>query len=597
MIRSHEGIPMHRFERYFRGFSSTLVIALLLVTIALINAILSNATLLYDGAWFLFQVVDLDRIQVPQLRITFGFLQWPLLIAARLTDSFPTLRIIYSIPLVIAPLVSLLVSWWIVRKEAPHLIVWPALGVLLVDLPGQMHWIATSIRTNQLFWPILLAIFIGLPDRTLPVVSILFVLILFLHPQVSVFLLAGACAAAFIAWRRPDIRSRILGATAVFVFGSLFRASVLQSGYESEEASFSNQVAQWERSVLGFPAWALLLVAIAAFTIFLRARSTRYQREMRIVTIGSLALAGILMAIWGSDASTWRDAIDYRGPSMWHSLLLMGLAFLDAVVPAKGEKLRDAIPLRITVSNLAALIFCVVISLQSLSWRGEVDKLHTAMADSSTACIGTSTIPGFEDSPLNFWSLPPASIMIQDKTPDYVVLPDHLCNTARTDGVIPMSLVAPRSDTIGNRIDMLHLRGRVASDTACMAQFGRQWYPLERSGSDYRKWNSGIGDFDINMQEEGVVVLRGVLDSWQTPNEVKILVNGQQQRAIMFEDDRYAPLDGIELRLQEGVNTIEIVSMRPGASPEGDDRTLATAVVNMEITHKESGSLCTWTDM
>src|SRR5699024_9994612 len=126
---------------------------------------------------------------------------------------------------------------------------------------------------------------------------------------------------------------------------------------------------------------------------------------------------------------------------------------------------------------------------------------------------------------------------------------------------------------------------------------GKQWYPLERSGNDYRKWNSGIGDFFITMQEEGVVVLRGTLDSWQTPNEVKLLVNGQQQRVVMFQDDRYAPLDGIELHLEEGVNTIEIVSMRPAGSPEGDDRNLATAVVNMEITHQEEGSLCTWTDM
>src|SRR5690606_10225655 len=121
----------------------------------------------------------------------------------------------------------------------------------------------------------------------------------------------------YIAWRRPDIRNRMLSAAGIFVFGSLFRASVMQSGYESEEASFSNQIGQWERSVLGFPAWALLLVTIAAVAIFLRARSTRYRRELRIVTVASLALAGILMAIWGSDASTWRNAIDYRGPSMF----------------------------------------------------------------------------------------------------------------------------------------------------------------------------------------------------------------------------------------------------------------------------------------
>ena len=47
------------------------------------------------------------------------------------------------------------------------------------------------------------------PDRALPVVSILYILILFLHPQVSVYLMAGAMAAVVIGWRRPDIRARM----------------------------------------------------------------------------------------------------------------------------------------------------------------------------------------------------------------------------------------------------------------------------------------------------------------------------------------------------------------------------------------------------
>jgi hypothetical protein len=587
---------MPRLRPRFRAIFTSLWTALALIAIALATAVISNATLLYDGAWFLFRVVDLQRIEVPQLRITFGVLQWPLLQATRLTDSFAFLRIIYSIPIVIAPLVSMAISWWIIRKDAPHLIVWPALGVLLVDLPGQMHWIATSIRTNQLFWPILLAILIGMPDRALPVASILYILILFLHPQVSVYLMAGAMAAVVIGWRRPDIRARMLNLALVSAFGALFRASVLQSAYEAEEASVANQFAQWERSVLGLPAVALVLVALSAVAIALRPRLDRPDRVLASVPLGGLVVAGVLMTVWGSDAATWRNAIDYRGPSMWHSLPLMGLAFLDATVPVAHGRMRAGLPLRRAVTNLAALVFCVVISVQSWAWRGELDLLRDAMAHSTTACIGTSVIPGFETSPVNFWTLPPASIMLQDRSPDFVVLPDDLCTRAREDGVIPMSLVNPHADTIGRNIDLLHLRGRIATDTACMAQFGERWHALERSGGDYRRWNDGNGDVLVHMDEEGVVVLRGTLDSLPLPNEVKILVNGQVQRVLVFEEDRYQPLDGIELRLQEGVNTIEILSMRPPMNADSDERELATAVINLEFSRKEDGSLCTWTN-
>jgi len=218
---------VNRIASFARTPGSSLAITCVLVTIALAAAVLSNATLLYDGSYFLFNAINAQAIQIPQLRVTFGLLQWPAVLGSHLTDSFTALRILYSIPIVAAPLIGIALSWWVVRRDRPHLIIWPALGILLVDLPGQMHWIATSIRTNQLFWPILLAVFIGMPDRVIPVVFMLIVAVLLLHPQVSVFLLAAALAALAIGRRQPNLRRRLFATALCFTFAAIYRAGVI----------------------------------------------------------------------------------------------------------------------------------------------------------------------------------------------------------------------------------------------------------------------------------------------------------------------------------------------------------------------------------
>src|SRR5699024_8932275 len=142
--------------------------------------------------------------------------------------------------------------------------------------------------------------------------------------------------------------------------------------------------------------------------------------------------------IWAADPELWRTAIDYRGPSMWHSLIIMGIAFLDVAIRYFRNKTTDDVKLRTTLANGAAIAFCITIAIQSFTWHGELNKVRSAMAEQDHGCIVAEDLPGFENSPLNFWSLPAASIGIQTTTPDYVVLPGHLCEDAVATGHIPM---------------------------------------------------------------------------------------------------------------------------------------------------------------
>lgn len=580
-------------------FGNSIWPAIVLATIAVLTATLAGAILLYDGAWFLFQLLDTHRISIPQLRISFALMQWPAIWVADATDSLSLTRFIFSLTVMAMPPISIAICWWMVRRAAPWLIVWPAIGIFIIDLPGQMHWIATSIRTNQLFWPILLAVFIGMPDRLAPVVAILFISALFMHPQISVFLMAGAAAAIFLAWQRPEQRERLLGTAAIFVFGAIYRYGILSGGYETQEAGLSNQIGQWERSVLWLPLVAMISALVIAILLVLR----RYNVSARLsgatgnIVIAAVAAPGaIAFVIWASNPEFWRNAIDYRGPSMWHSLIIMGIAFLDVAIRHFRKKTTDDVRMRTIVANGAAILFCLTIAIQSFTWHGELNKIRTVMAEQENGCIVAEDLPGFENSPLNFWSLPAASIGIQTTTPDYVVLPGHLCEEAIASGHIPMDLTNQGKDTPGRFMNMYHLRSRVVETATCWQAYEAGWHDLEITGDGTRRWSMGTGVVVLVMDEPGQVEMNGILDSLETPNEIRIRVNGSQVRSIPIEGDRYRPLDGLVVPLEKGPNVIEFISMRPASTVEGDPRDLAIAVVNLDFTSVDTAELCVWRD-
>ena len=578
-------------------FGTSLWPAVFLASIAVLVAASAGAILLYDGAWFLFQILDTHRISIPQMRISFALMQWPAIWVAEATDSLAAVRFVFSLVVMAMPPLSIALCWWIVRKDAPWLIVWPALGVLLVDLPGQMHWIATSIRTNQLFWPILLAIFIGMPDRVVPLVAILLISALFMHPQVSVYLLAGVCAALFIAWQRPEHRQRLIGTATVFLFAAIYRYGLLSGGYEAEEASISNQIGQWQRSVLWLPLIALVCVLIIAMVLVLRQYGAfpKLRGKLGNQILAAVATPGIIsLIVWAADPSLWKTAIDYRGPSLWHSLIIMGVAFLDVVIQHRRRRSTEETGLRIRISNIAAAIFCVVIVIQSFGWNGELNKIRNAMATNDGGCIVAESLPGFEDSPLNFWSLPAASIGIQSRSPDYVVLPERQCKEAIASGLIPMDLTNPTVDTAGRFMNMFHLRGSVADVGTCWQAYEAGWHDLEVQNNETRRWSTGTGAIILVMDQPGKVNLRGILDSVQSPNEVKIKVNGMIQRSLPVEGEQYQALDGVTLTLERGPNVIEFQSMRPATMVGNDPRELTIAVVNLEFISEETGDLCGW---
>ncbi len=144
---------------------------------------------------------------------------WPAVWASHFTHNLTVISALYGLPFLLAPVVAVGVSWWLVKNEAPHLIIWPIFGVAAGTLPGQIFVINDSIFQLNLFWPVLMALFVTLS----PAKRIMLVMIgvfQFVH-QIGVILFFGAAiVAAIVAVVDVQNRRRFAGRSVMML--SLF---------------------------------------------------------------------------------------------------------------------------------------------------------------------------------------------------------------------------------------------------------------------------------------------------------------------------------------------------------------------------------------
>lgn len=183
------------------------VLSILGLTVA--YACWCRAPLIWDGAC---QLNSTLIRQVPYHYLTrfhSYLLWWPTVWASRFTTNITALSTIFGLPFLLAPVAAVGISWWLVKNDAPHLIIWPIFGVCAGSLPGQIFVINDSIFQLNLFWPILVSVFVPLsPAKRI----VLAMLVVFQFPhQLGVALFLGtAVAAAMAAAADAENRRRLV---------------------------------------------------------------------------------------------------------------------------------------------------------------------------------------------------------------------------------------------------------------------------------------------------------------------------------------------------------------------------------------------------
>ncbi len=384
----------------FRTFDRAVALFLLLIAFGLGAAILANAPLSFDGAFYFFTLLDGHKFLAFHRRLINFPLEAPLLAAAHVTNSLGLLRLIFSASYATVPAVGLLLCWPICRVRRPSMMLWPAISTCIIALPGQFVFVAETIMAAALLWPALLAVLLGVSPAFLPLVVFASVVATVAHPAAAGPLAVITFVTIISAIIRPETRSTSL-MFAVF-FGALLIVRILipLDSYESQALSLWGWIESFSRSVWGWPLVAIAFAAIAASVCLFAPEAAN-----PLWLLGPLSFAGVALIVWAIDPEAWQSCLEYRSLVAPLSMGLMSAAAFDELWWS-GRREAAQRRVRLYALIVSGAIFLTVLSIQSLEWAQMSARFARQLAGSNRGCLVASEVTGVPDSPLGNWSAP-----------------------------------------------------------------------------------------------------------------------------------------------------------------------------------------------
>jgi hypothetical protein len=394
-----------------------------------------GAPLIWDGAYQLCLTLLDERPFFYEARFHSYPLWLPVVWLSQAVDNLHALVFLYGLPFCIAPAASLLLSWWIVGRSAPWLIVWPALGIAGITLPGQIFIINDSVFQQHFFWPVFLGLLVPL---TWPRAITVIILALFQlsHPVgillLAIAILSAACLVVFDAGNRRRhvncaIFASVLGALA------LTKTLVWPDAYAQKEASLH---VLWDRfltGVWGWPAMGITLMWACAIFVWLHGRDPGHTRDRYFSGLGlkcapaaaflTAVLAGSCLLFWATDPHLWSSAPNYRRWVAPFTVPLLAFAVMEVLhrparVSANGsDRLRSLIVLTCSIA------FSAVLSIQALGWQNLTRHLMADVNDFNDWIVPQEAIDWIDATPLDHWSTPSYVLLLQGRRPSKLLLP------------------------------------------------------------------------------------------------------------------------------------------------------------------------------
>lgn len=600
-----------------------------LIGLGLIVTAVAGVGLAWDGGYALFNILDTQSPNVAYGRYTQLPLHWIVIQASHLSANLPFLRITFGIVYASLTFLALVASWWIVRDReySSPLFLWAALGIGLGTLPGQVCAVCQSIVSVQLFYPILLAILIGIPRRTIPVVALLAAAIFFAHP-VSIALFALAALASILIGVRSSGRRRGLWlcglAMAALAAAALFRFVIFRSPYEAAQLSQQVMEVRFNESLAGLPIAALVLAWLSGMVLLVRLiqRRTAHRGLFNVfstdavyyLSFSCLFLSGLILVIWALDPHQWAQAVGFREWALFVSLPFIVFAVIEGTmgglnpsqvgsgVPGETAGNLDARGRisRTRLIQLSGLVFFVVVSIQSIGWLNLTGRLRNEMKNASTSCISASSLGWIQGTPLQHWSLTAYSLVIQNSSPEKVVMAGSGCADESFLSGLLVGQFGPGEWDLREWgrgwFDLSKLSDRLFArewmPPSCTFPLTRGWYGIERSGDDWHRWTKGRAGIRVLLGGDSEGVLRGEIVSIQQPNEVEILLDGKPVGAVEIKQAGWQRFGPVHLSLSRGVNWIELVSGNSSTQIPGDTRSLAIALMDPTLTLAEGVTIC-----
>jgi hypothetical protein len=390
----------------------------------------SRSPLAYDGAPILLRTMHNESPFVTHGRIVTALLKWPTVWASQLTGSMAAGNVVFSFVYAALPVLAVALAWWFVRRDAPWLAVWAALGAFVVAAPGQVFAVSEAQTTVAFAWPLLLVTLVGAPRRAQRIGAVsLAAALVTLHPY-SVLVLAGVGAVSVLgglvgrlarSWATPW--GAVLIATAVVRW-------LLLDPYERSQTSLETLELSYERAIRGAPMLVLLLALVTAVSLVTVRRSRLRPALGRAAVVLPVVGAVGVLAFWSSETTRWQDASAFRTWVLLVSLPFYALAVLDAWWPVPTRFGTGALTApespdgRSVVAVASACGFALTALLQGAGWHGLERSLERNVTRSSSVCVTREAMLPDPPGALKHWSRNALAIVLQGRDPKHVLVND-----------------------------------------------------------------------------------------------------------------------------------------------------------------------------
>ena len=390
----------------------------------------TDAPMIWDGSYqFAFSLIQ----QKPYFYLTrfHSYILWvPMVWLSHVTSNLAVLKMAYGLPFTLAPAASVLMSWWVVRRRAPRLILWAIFGAAAAPLPGQIFIINDSIFQQHMFWPVFLGMLVALDWPLMLLVGVLLVF-QFSHQIGLVLLSGGAGAAAVLALEDREHRRQLLLKAAVgFALAgvALWKIIHFPDSYAQREFTWEAAHNAWRWGVEGYPLRGLELMWAAGICVLVASRLRSPARgELRtalwVVSLVCVVAAAVTWTTWASSVHRWTTAANYRRWVVPLSIPFYVLAFLDCWLGRRtpGILLPRQSPVSI-IGYAVAGTFALVLSIQSVAWMGMTRHLMNDVEHSPTAIVPWRAISWTADTALYHWGTASYVFVLEGRTPRHLVL-------------------------------------------------------------------------------------------------------------------------------------------------------------------------------
>jgi len=410
-------------------------LALALVGLAGLWACWCDTAMIWDGAYQFCCSLSAGEPFAYLSRFHSWILWKPLLWLSQWTDKTQLLGFVYGFPFCMAPFVGVTLSWWIVRRHAPHLIIWVLFGSAITLLPGQIFMINDSVFQMHLFWPVFLAAFVPLTNCQGLAMALLGVFQLS-HP-VGIVLCGTVAVAAFVigSFGPPEQRAARLGwgfYHYLLAWGGIAKLLLWPDPYAAREAT-TGALLNTLTGVVGFPILGMILAWIAAWTLLRHA-----GKEGKFVlgvagrrTLILLAIIGALWTVWAAVPAFWQAALNYRRWVAPFSLPFLAAALFEIW---RGRSiLQSELAFRSRVSVSLAAIFFIVLGTQSFVWARLYHRLAAEVRAWPTTWMPESQLAWTKGTALDHWGLFSQVIAVQGREPRVLLWTEEMEAAAHAD--------------------------------------------------------------------------------------------------------------------------------------------------------------------